>query len=285
MKAKERLGRTYLSLFILATLYICVYSCSSMTRMEWLGWLIQLSALALVWVLCRCAPFFSDLVADPKITFTPKTLLATLPWLAPFLSLVIGTSYLTNLAGEALGYDGAFDFGENVWLCLIGSALLPALVEEGFCRYLFMRRLTHFSTPGAILASALFFTLLHGNFVQMPYAFLAGAFLGALAVGSGSVLPCVVFHLATNTLSALLHFYGGSTFARLFPYLLAGATLVSILWLLLDRRRYIPAFRRILGGEDAGEILTCGQVVGGMMASPCIMLFLVFILAAIGRGV
>ncbi|MCD8290544.1 MAG: CPBP family intramembrane metalloprotease [Prevotella sp.] len=51
----------------------------------------------------------------------------------------------------------------------------------------------------AILISAAFFALVHGNPAQMPHAFLIGLLLGWMYYRSGSILPGVTLHWVNNT--------------------------------------------------------------------------------------
>ncbi len=51
----------------------------------------------------------------------------------------------------------------------------------------------------AILISAVFFALVHGNPAQMPHAFLIGLLLGWMYYRSGSILPGVTLHWVNNT--------------------------------------------------------------------------------------
>ncbi len=53
----------------------------------------------------------------------------------------------------------------------------------------------------AILISAVFFSLVHGNPAQMPHAFLIGLLLGWMYYRSGSILPGVALHWVNNTVA------------------------------------------------------------------------------------
>lgn len=57
---------------------------------------------------------------------------------------------------------------------------------------------------GAIAISALLFALVHMNPAQMPYAFVAGLLMGWMYWRTGSILPGIVFHVTTNTISYVL---------------------------------------------------------------------------------
>ncbi len=91
--------------------------------------------------------------------------------------------------------------GINFWILLLLIAVVPAVCEElafrGFILSGF-RRLGH--KRRAILYSALLFGVAHGILQQSLIASLVGMVLGYVAVQSGSILPCMVFHLCHNAL-------------------------------------------------------------------------------------
>ena len=280
-KGETEMKQSCQALFVLTFVYVGVFSLSSLVPLPWVGVLLEVAAVGAALLvsrrtlLCKAAP------EDVGIGFSLRPILPSLPLLPLFLALVIGLSLGCEALGSLVGYDGAYDYGDSFWLCLLTSALLPAVTEELFCRYVFLRRLTPYSPMGAVLASALFFAFLHGNLVQIPYAFVAGVLLGGLAVASGSVLPGMLFHLANNALSISLHFFGDGVFGVLLPYLLALACLVGLTLLLVFRRRYAVGLRRLLERRE----LTSAQTVGQVLASPCLIFLLIFAVQAVLRGV
>ncbi|NLF06378.1 MAG: CPBP family intramembrane metalloprotease, partial [Pirellulaceae bacterium] len=93
-------------------------------------------------------------------------------------------------------------FGEaGFWPLLLLMALLPAVCEEltfrGFILSGF-RRLGH--KWRAIVFSAALFGIAHGILQQSLLACLVGVVIGYIAVQSGSIFPCIVFHLIHNAL-------------------------------------------------------------------------------------
>jgi len=92
----------------------------------------------------------------------------------------------------------------HFWEMLLAMAIAPAVFEElafrGFILSGF-RRLGH--QRQAIALSAFFFGISHALFQQSIVACLLGLVLGLVAVRSGSLLPCLTFHLIHNTLSLL----------------------------------------------------------------------------------
>lgn len=50
----------------------------------------------------------------------------------------------------------------------------------------------------AVLLSALFFGLYHGNIIQFCYAFLLGTALGAVAYRFNNLMPGILLHMCIN---------------------------------------------------------------------------------------
>lgn len=87
---------------------------------------------------------------------------------------------------------------------LFVMALLPAVCEElafrGFILTGFQR--SHRSLE-AVVYTCLFFALSHTLIQQSVLAFAAGLVLGALAIRTGSLFPCIVYHAVHNGLNLL----------------------------------------------------------------------------------
>jgi sodium transport system permease protein len=98
---------------------------------------------------------------------------------------------------------------QPVWLVLLAFALAPAVCEElafrGFILSGFRQR---GRAAIAIALSSLAFGVMHLIPQQVFNAALLGLVLGALAVRSRSLLPCIVFHFTYNSLEVLRNRYG-----------------------------------------------------------------------------
>jgi sodium transport system permease protein len=92
----------------------------------------------------------------------------------------------------------------NIWQLLLVLALVPAVCEELAFRGFVLSGFRHVGYKWrAIFFSAFFFGVTHGILQQSLLACLAGVIMGYLAVQSGSILPCMVFHVAHNSLAVL----------------------------------------------------------------------------------
>lgn len=101
-------------------------------------------------------------------------------------------------------FENALGQSDNLWQLLFVVALLPAVCEElafrGFILSGF-RRLGH--KRQAIILSAIFFGMTHGIIQQSMIACLSGVILGYIAVQTGSLLPCILYHFSNNSLAIL----------------------------------------------------------------------------------
>ncbi len=135
------------------------------------------------------------------------------------LSVCAFANIANSLCGQLFsqfGIDYSVDFGENpdgffgFLLSLIATAVVPPLVEEFACRGIILGSLRKFGDGFGVLTSAILFGLMHGNFDQMPFAFMVGLVLGYIVVKTGSLWIAVAVHAANNFISVA------------FEYLLAG---------------------------------------------------------------
>ncbi len=87
---------------------------------------------------------------------------------------------------------------EGIFIAVLSTAVLPAVLEEIVVRGIVMQPLRRFGDKFAIVASALIFGIMHGNMVQIPYTVVAGLFMGYLAIATGSLWPSIILHFINN---------------------------------------------------------------------------------------
>jgi sodium transport system permease protein len=93
---------------------------------------------------------------------------------------------------------------QNLGLLLLVAACLPAVLEELAFRGFILSGLRHTGrTWRAIIVTAILFGATHSLFQQSIVAAVLGLVLGYLAVQTGSLLPCVLFHFVNNALGIL----------------------------------------------------------------------------------
>ena len=91
-------------------------------------------------------------------------------------------------------------------ISVLSMAVAPALLEEFIFRGAIMGTLLKFGKGFAIFTSALLFGLVHGNLVQIPFAFMVGIILGVLTLRTGSIWTAVIVHFLNNFISVCLDY-------------------------------------------------------------------------------
>lgn len=90
-------------------------------------------------------------------------------------------------------------------LLVVVVAVVPAICEELAFRGFILSGLRHLGHRWrAIILTSIFFGVTHPIFQQSLVACIVGVLLGFIAVQTGSILPCIAFHMVHNTLGVLL---------------------------------------------------------------------------------
>lgn len=126
------------------------------------------------------------------------------------LSLCAFANIANSYAGyffSGFGINYNVDYGDNptgvfgFLLSFLATAIVPAFMEEFACRGLIMGILRRYGDGFAILMTATVFGLMHGNFDQMPFAFMVGLALGFIVVQTNSLWIAVAVHGTNNFVS------------------------------------------------------------------------------------
>lgn len=134
------------------------------------------------------------------VAFLPLTLLST--FLINFISLMVqslmGVDFTSGM--EDMTVTNVKDF---LFMTLF-VAIIPAILEEVAIRGVLLQPLRRFGDGFAIVVSAVIFSLLHGNMVQVPYTVVAGIYFGYIAVATGSIWPSIILHFFNNFYSVMI---------------------------------------------------------------------------------
>lgn len=138
----------------------------------------------------------------------------TRPWTVLFwcviatLGSLIPSSWLQELMPELPNTaEKAFDLVlKDRWGYFIVGLLAP-LSEELVFRGAILRELLKWKEIPwiGIFISAMLFSLVHMNPVQMPHAFLVGILLGWLYYRTDSIIPGVIWHWVNNTIAYVMY--------------------------------------------------------------------------------
>lgn len=132
--------------------------------------------------------------------FLPLTLISTfaINLVSIIVQTILGISFSTGADDLAVGSVSEFLF------MTLSVAVIPAILEEVTIRGVLLQPLRRFGDVFAILVSALVFSLLHGNMVQVPYTIVAGIYFGYVAVATGSLWPSIILHFLNNFYSVVI---------------------------------------------------------------------------------
>lgn len=128
------------------------------------------------------------------------------PLISAFQSLVV---MIYPISVEMHGMQAAlmqlFADAPNMWAILLVLAVLPAVCEELAFRGFILSGLQRLGRPGTTIAiSAILFGITHGLLQQSIVATFTGVILGLLALKTGSLLPCIVYHATHNAITLQL---------------------------------------------------------------------------------
>lgn len=184
---------------------------SSLWDQEWLFWLATMGpqyllAFPITLKLCKGLPRNELYQHKLKIGDNVQIFLMILG-----ISLVgnlIGT-IVTTVLGNITGWNFSADATDLLyehsagWLFFI-VALIGPVIEEILYRKVLIDRLIVFGDGAAIMLSALFFGLVHGNFSQVFYAFGIGIILAFVYIRTGRLRYTIGLHMAFNFLQGFL---------------------------------------------------------------------------------
>ncbi|MBR5923585.1 MAG: CPBP family intramembrane metalloprotease [Clostridia bacterium] len=173
---------------------------------------------------------------------------------------------------------------DGIWgllISLLATAIVPAIVEEFAFRGIVQGILLPFGEGLSVIGSAAVFGILHGNFEQIPFAFLVGLVLGFVRTKSGSLAICTAIH-ATNNAVAVLALYSGvlpTAIANVIysVYILLALTL-AILGVALVKKKdsfSLSAYEGVLPAKK--------RYVGFFFSFPFLAFFLVFLFRAVSK--
>jgi sodium transport system permease protein len=166
-----------------------------------------LTPALLMTIVLTGSPRETLLLKIPKWRTIPAALLLALALhpVANVLQAAVSELYpISEGAKTALGSIQQMLVHANVWQLLLVIAVVPAVCEELAFRGFILSGFRHIGYKWrAIALSAFFFGIIHGIIQQSMLACLVGLIIGYVAVQSGSIWPCMAFHLTHNSLAVL----------------------------------------------------------------------------------
>ena len=117
---------------------------------------------------------------------------------------------ITKMSGINESTAAMFSFSDNIAqnvIMVIYFVFIAAITEELLCRGLVLKLFSPVSKKFAVVASAVLFGVMHGNFNQMFNGFLLGLVIGYIAVKSKSIWIPIICHMAANTNAMVLSYF------------------------------------------------------------------------------
>jgi uncharacterized protein len=96
-------------------------------------------------------------------------------------------------------------YSGGIFMEIVSAVIAAPILEELLFRGMIYRRLRDFCNAKlAIIISAVFFGVFHGNLVQFVYAFIIGLMLAYVYEKMKTIWAPIVFHVGANLLSVLI---------------------------------------------------------------------------------
>ena len=186
-------------------------------------------------------------------------------------NFILSTFFDFQAVTSSLGTNKSGSFGEFIYI-LICSSVVPALVEEFAFRGMVLGTLRKFGDIPAIVVSSLVFAIFHGNFVQIPFAFIVGIVLGYIVVITDSIWPAIVSHFLINAYANI-----ANEFATDFPifisfllYLIIAIGIICLVALILK-----GAFKKV---DNKLVFMSLNSKILNMIFAPTTLIFIIIML-------
>lgn len=180
-------------------------------------------------------------------------------------------SILSEMGIESAGGDYQIASTiDSLVIQLINIALLPALVEEFAFRFVVMQPLRRFGDGFAIVMSSLVFSLVHGNVIQIPFAFIVGLALGYFVIATKSIWVGIIIHFLNNAYSVILSYIilvnptvANHVYAIVNAVTLVGGVICLALFFVTGKREKLKKHEGILSGREkaAAYIATVPMII------------------------
>ena len=197
-----------------------------------------------------------------------------------------GIMSVTKMSGINESTAAMFSFSDNTVqnvIMVIYFVFIAAITEELLCRGLVLKLFSPVSKKFAVIASAVLFGVMHGNFNQMFNGFLLGLVMGYVAVKSKSIWLPIICHMAANTNAMVLSYFEykiGEDFFNteiIYAVVLTVIAIIAIL-LLLKRNGNVDEEKDGYPVEQALEVPEEEKPAckwKALLATPCFWIFVV----------
>lgn len=218
----------------------------------------------------------------------------------PLLFIGMAFSMLSNIATSLVqsnmmffGLENSIDFSNDVYsvqemlLYFVSTALVPAFAEEFAFRGILMGSLRKYGDVFSILISSIIFGAMHGNIVQIPFAFMLGLIFGYIDCKTNSIVPSILIHFCNNFYSVLMDILSCNTYLSdnlimAIQYLLMAVFciigLLSFVYIAKTNKEFFKMTSTEPNGYGNSNALSLGEKIKEALLSPAIIVLLVLFL-------
>jgi membrane protease YdiL (CAAX protease family) len=133
-----------------------------------------------------------------------------------------------------------------------------------------MGHLRKYGDLSAIIVSAFLFGVVHGNLIQMPFAFILGLYLGYVAVKTRNIVYPMLIHAVNNGVATIVNYIADSLgetgeiiVGLVYTAMVVGLGIIGLIILIKNRKMDYPL------REEQG-IFPAGKKFGIMLSTPLI---------------
>ncbi len=167
------------------------------------------------------------------------------------LFLIFALSFITAvIISITVGANNPSPVSGSPVTDVLSLAFAPAILEEALFRYLPLKLIAPYSRKSALIISSLFFSLVHASLFSIPHALLAGFGFMAADLIAGSVIPSVVLHFLNNLISIGWEYSVMSKNTAVFLTVFIIFAAISILSVILMRKKFKAAFSECFDKKD-----------------------------------
>ncbi len=112
---------------------------------------------------------------------------------------------------------------------IASTAIIAPLLEEFAFRGVILGFLKRFGKSNAIIISSLLFAIMHGNFIQIPFAFIMGLALGYITIATDSIWPAIIVHVLNNFLAVISTYFQNIIYLFFICFIFGLSVLVYII--------------------------------------------------------
>lgn len=221
--------------------------------------------------------------------------------LIPLIFMGLAFSMLANTVSDLMnmnlgmfGLKNTVNFSNNVasvpevLLYAVSTAVVPAFAEEFAFRGILMGSLRKYGDVFAVIASSVMFGAMHGNVVQIPFAFMLGLMFGFVDCKTNSVFPSIGIHFLNNFYAVITDILQNNTdidksavagINYFICVLFCVLGVLSFLYVVKTQKGFFKATNEDIAPYQNTNYLTLKEKIKTFMLSPAVVVVLVLFIS------